>query len=136
VERARSEGNVVVGFAATHRIEAAATAGGAAATRRGPTAVGAATATAVVVVVLAPAAAAATAAAAEQLDTVGDDLRRVPLLPVLVVPRPRLDAAFDVDLLALLQVILQRLGLLAQQDDAMPLGLLDPVAGLAVLADR
>ena len=93
---------------------------------------------AVIVVVLATGAAATTpraaTAATEQLDPVGHDLGGVPLLAVLVVPGPRLDAALDVDLLALLQVVLQRLGLLAEQDDAVPLGLLDPVAGLAVLA--
>ena len=50
------------------------------------------------------AAAAASAAAAEQHDLVAADLGGVALVAVLVVPLARLEAAFDVDLLALRQV--------------------------------
>ena len=51
---------------------------------------------------------AAAPAAAEQHDPVAADLGRVALVAVLVVPLPRLQPAFDVDLLALRQVLVER----------------------------
>src|SRR4029079_2379874 len=72
--------------------------------------------------------AAATAAAltaAEHLEVLADDLGLVLLLAaVLVVPRARLDAPLDEDLLALGEVLAGDLGLLAVADDVVPLGLL------------
>src|SRR5687768_6680013 len=68
------------------------------------------------------AATAAAVAAAEQHDLVGLHFRRVVLLAVLF-PLPRLQAAFEIDLLALYEIGLQRVRRLAPQDDAMPLGL-------------
>src|SRR5574338_317226 len=47
-------------------------------------------------------------------------------------PPPRLQAALDVKLLALHQVLLERFGRLAPEDDPMPLGLLLPLAALVV----
>ena len=52
--------------------------------------------------------AAAAATAAQQHDAVAADFGRVALVAVLVVPLPRLQAALDVDLLALLQVLVER----------------------------
>ena len=65
---------------------------------------------------------AAATAAAEQDDLVGLDLGGVVLLAVLL-PAAGLEPAFEVDLLALGEVRLQRLGLLAPQHDAVPLRL-------------
>ena len=70
--------------------------------------------------------------AAEQHDPVAADLGRVALVAVLVVPLPRLQAALDVDLLALGQVLGERFGRLAPEHDAVPLGLFLPLAGLVV----
>src|SRR5688500_9431666 len=67
-------------------------------------------------------AAAATTAPAEQRDAIGLDLGRVSLVTVLVVPLPRLQAALDVALLTLRQILLQRLGLFAPQHHPVPLG--------------
>ena len=47
--------------------------------------------------------------AAEEHDPVAADFGRVSLVAVLVVPLPRLQATLDVDLLALRQVLVQRL---------------------------
>ncbi len=46
------------------------------------------------------------------------------LLALFIVPLAGLDAAFDIDLVALLQVLLRELRLLAPQDDPVPLGAL------------
>ena len=72
------------------------------------------------------------AAAAEQLHAVGDDLGRVALLAFLVLPLARADAAFDVDRRALLQVFARDLGGLAEERDAMPLGVLLLLAALVL----
>ena len=72
------------------------------------------------------------AAAAEQHDPVAADLGRVALVAVLVVPLARLQPALDVDLLALGQIFGQRLGRLAPQHDAVPLGFFLPLTGLVV----
>src|SRR5262249_61149827 len=79
-------------------------------------------------------AAAAVTPAAEHLNAVCDDLGHVFLLAVLVVPTARLEPAFDVDLLALLQIVLQRFRLFAEQLDPVPLGLLLPVVVLILTA--
>src|SRR5688572_6790422 len=73
---------------------------------------------------------AAASATAEQDHTVGANFGRLDLLAFLVGPFARLDLAFDVDLLALGQVRLNRFGRLSPDDDAMPLGVftLLPVA--------
>src|SRR5688572_31066994 len=76
--------------------------------------------------------AAPTAAAAEQRNAIGLDLGGVAFVAVLVVPRPRLQPALDVDLLALRQVLLQRFGLLAPQHHAVPFGLFLPLLILVV----
>src|SRR5690606_29001924 len=70
------------------------------------------------------------AAAAEQDDAVGLDLGGVGLLAFLL-PLAGRQAAFDEDLLALDEIGLKRLGLLAPQHDAMPFGLLVLLAVLA-----
>src|SRR4029450_5819599 len=72
---------------------------------------------------------------AEQLDAVRDDLGRVLLLAVLVVPAAGLQAALDVDLLALLQVLVHGAAALlrvAEHLDAMPLDLVGPLVGFAI----
>ena len=69
----------------------------------------------------------------EVLDGVGDQLRGVPLLAVLVFPLAGLDAALDVDLGALAQVLRGELRLLAPGDDAEPLGLFLPLALLVLV---
>src|SRR6185436_7652751 len=74
---------------------------------------------------------AAAATAAQQDQVVGDDLRGVALIAVLILPTTRLDAAFNVDLLALGQVRGDVLG--TPQDDVVPVGLFLPLAGLLVL---
>src|SRR5882672_8559300 len=70
----------------------------------------------------AAAAAASAATAAEEHDLVALDLGGVALVAVLIVPLTRLEAAFDVDLLALGQVLGQRFGDLPPEHHAMPLG--------------
>src|SRR3954471_23613896 len=69
-------------------------------------------------------AAAPAAGAAEQHDAVAANLRGVALVAVLVVPLARLQPAFDVDLLPLGQILVERLGGLAPEHDAVPLRLL------------
>src|SRR5688500_3189604 len=74
----------------------------------------------------------AAAPAAEELHGLGDDLGRVALLPFLVRPLARLQAALDVDRAALVQVLPAVLRGAAPGDDAVPLG---PLLGrLPVLA--
>src|SRR5262245_6285999 len=77
-------------------------------------------------------AASAATTAAEQRDPVRLDFCRIPLVAVLVIPLARLQATFDVDLLALRQVLLQALRLLAPQDDAVPLGFFLALSALVV----
>src|SRR5262249_19595915 len=62
-------------------------------------------------------------ATAEQLDAGGHDFGAVALLALLVLPLARADAAFHVDLPALLAVLADDLGGLAPHDHAVPLGL-------------
>src|SRR4029453_4196487 len=52
------------------------------------------------------------------------DLGRIPLVAVLVVPLPCLQPALDVDLLALDQILVERLSRLPPENYAVPLGLL------------
>src|SRR5260221_14147869 len=70
--------------------------------------------------------------AAQQDDAVAANLGRVALVALLVVPLTRLEAAFDVNLLALLQVLIQRLRLLAPENDPVPLRLFLALAFLVV----
>ena len=74
------------------------------------------------------------ASAAEQRHAVGLDLSRVALVAVLVVPLPRLQTAFYVDLFSLCQVFLQAFRGLSPEHDAVPLGLLLPLV-VAVVPD-
>src|SRR5258705_4677206 len=75
---------------------------------------------------------AAAASAAEQRDGVGLGLWRVAPVFLLFVPLARLQAALDVDLLALGEIFLQALRLLAPQDDAVPLGFFLALPALVV----
>jgi len=61
-------------------------------------------------------------AATEHLHFVGNDLGRVALVAVLVLPLVGPDAPFDIDLAALLEILAGRLGQLAEEDDAVPFG--------------
>src|SRR5258706_8145838 len=79
-----------------------------------------------------PGAAAHALARAQHLHLVGDDFRRVLVGPVLVLPLARLQAPFDVDLRALLQVLARDLGELAEERDAMPFRLLLHLAVLVL----
>src|SRR5688572_30015525 len=79
----------------------------------------------------------AAAAATAQHDQLTDvDLGGVPSLAVLVLPLPILDASFDVDLVALLDVLLDDVGelrsLRVPHDAAMPFGLLLAVTRRAI----
>src|SRR4029079_515367 len=60
-------------------------------------------------------AAAPTAASPQEHDPIAADLGRIALVAVLVVPLARLQTSLNVNLLALLQVLVERLGLLAPQ---------------------
>jgi hypothetical protein len=64
------------------------------------------------------------AAAIQHLHVAHDDLRRIPLLPTLIIPLPRLQTTFDKDLAALLQILTDDLSQLAPEHEAMPLGTL------------
>src|SRR5207249_336199 len=77
-------------------------------------------------------AAPAAASAAEQHDTVAADFSGIALVPVLVVPLPRLQPPFDVDLLPLDEVLGERFGGLAPKHHAVPFGLFLPLARLVV----
>ena len=86
-----------------------------------------------------PAAAAAAAAvvtAAEELHGVGDDVDRLALVALLVLPLAPLEAAVDGDRAALGQVARAVLALRAPDGDVEVVGLVDPLAGRAVLAAR
>src|SRR5690606_7114528 len=69
-------------------------------------------------------AAVAAVAAAEQLQRLGNDLGRVAILTILVLPLSRADTAFDVDGAAFHEVLAGDLGKATEQRDAMPLGFL------------
>src|SRR5262245_3730164 len=58
-----------------------------------------------------------TLAATHELDALGNDLGHGPLLAVLAFPVPGLQATFDEDLTALVEVFAARFGLLAPHDD-------------------
>src|SRR6185295_3703178 len=64
----------------------------------------------------------ALAATAEHLDVLRHDLGGVALLPLLVLPLTRADAAFDIHLTAFREVLADDLGLLAPHHHPMPLG--------------
>ena len=72
------------------------------------------------------------AARAEHLHAIGNDLSGIALLAFLVLPLARLQATFDVDLAALLEVLARDLGKSAEEGDAMPLGALLLRAGLVL----
>ncbi len=79
--------------------------------------------------------AAAAARLAEQRQLVDEDLGAVLLLAgLLVVPGAGLDLAFDEDLRAFLDVVAHDLGGALEGDEVVPLGLVGPVAVLALLA--
>src|SRR5687768_2464896 len=73
---------------------------------------------------LRPAAATAAAAAAQHLHAVRDDLGGVLVLAFLVLPLAGADAALDVDRRAFLEVLAGDLRELAEEGDAVPLGVL------------
>src|SRR5665213_1475606 len=75
---------------------------------------------------------AAAAAATEQDDLVAANLRRVPLVAVLVVPLPGLQPSLDVNLLPLGEVFGERFGRLAPQHHAVPFGFFLALAALVV----
>jgi len=72
-------------------------------------------------------------AAAQHLHVLGDDVGRVTLDAVLVGVLAGLQAAFDVDRGALLEVLAHDLGQAAEERDAVPFGQFLLFAGLAVL---
>src|SRR6185503_10715417 len=69
-----------------------------------------------------------TAAAADEAHVLGDDLGAPALLAFLVLPLPRAQRALDQHGAALRQVLLRQVGLLAEEHDRMPLGLVLPAA--------
>src|SRR5664279_2148846 len=72
-------------------------------------------------------------AATEHLHVAGDDLGRVLLDAILVLPLAGFQAPFDVDRAALLQIFAGDLGKLVVEDDTVPFRLFRFVAGLLVL---
>src|SRR6185436_4423181 len=64
------------------------------------------------------------ASPAEQLHAVGDDFGRKALLPFLVLPFARADAAFDVAGRTFFQILTGDFGELAEERDAVPFGVL------------
>src|SRR5262245_31625129 len=74
----------------------------------------------------------AATSATEQDNPVAADLGRITLVAVFVVPLARLQPAFDVDLLALGEVLSQRFRGLSPKHDAMPLSLFLTLAGFVV----
>src|SRR5687767_9038633 len=76
---------------------------------------------------------AAALAAAEHLHHVGADLGGVAVLTLLVLPLARAQAAFDVDLRALLEVFAGDGRQLAEERDPVPFGRLFHFAALLVL---
>src|SRR6516164_4506183 len=71
-------------------------------------------------------AAAAACAAAAEAHVLRDDLGAPALVAFLVLPLPRAQRALDEHGAALRQVLLREVGLLAEQHDRMPLGLVLP----------
>ena len=68
-----------------------------------------------------------------RVEALQHDLGRVAVLAVLVLPFARLQRAFEINLRAFLEVLLGDLGeALAEDHDAMPFGLLAPLAGCLV----
>src|SRR5690606_29039018 len=80
-------------------------------------------------------AAATFTAAADELHRVGHDLRGVVLLALFLVARGA-QAALDVHLTALREVVVAVLGLLAPHRDPVPLGLLDHLVVLVLVPAR
>src|SRR5690606_19205163 len=81
-----------------------------------------------------PAAAAGSVATAEHDQLTGGDLRHVSGVPVLVVVGAVLDLTFEVDAIALLQVLLGDVGEGGPGDDPVPLRLLLLLTALVVPA--
>src|SRR5437764_3611993 len=79
-------------------------------------------------------AAPAAVARAQELDRVGDDLDRLALASVLALPLAPLEPALDRDRPSLGAVIGAVLSLCAPDGDVEVVGLVDPLAALAVLA--
>ena len=80
---------------------------------------------------------AATAAGIEhgelRVETLQHDFGRIAVLPVFILPFARLQSTFEVNLRAFLEILLGDLGqAFAEDDDAMPFGLLSPFAGVLV----
>src|SRR6202034_1842262 len=73
-----------------------------------------------------------TAAAAEHLQLVADDLGRVTLVALLVLPFAGAQAPFDIDLRALAQIFAGDLGEAPEERHAMPLGALLLLAALLI----
>src|SRR5215204_1083755 len=73
---------------------------------------------------------------AEELDGVGNDIHRLPLLAVLALPLAPFEPAVDRDRAALLEVRGAVLALRAPDRDVEVIGLLAPLAGRRVLATR
>src|SRR2546423_89787 len=78
---------------------------------------------------------AAAVAGAQELDRVGNDIDRLPLVPLLVLPLAPVEAAVDGHRTALREVLGAVLALRAPDRDVEVVGLLDPVAR-RVLAAR
>src|SRR5699024_3382560 len=68
----------------------------------------------------------------QHLHFVGDDFRAVPVLADLALPFARLQAAFDVDLAALTQILAGNFAQATEHDNAMPFGAFLHFAGLFV----
>src|SRR6266849_9640863 len=68
------------------------------------------------------------AAAAEHAEIVGHNLEAGPLLPLFVLPFAGLDAPFDVNQRAFLQILLGDFRLLTPHNNLVPLGALLPLA--------
>ena len=67
-------------------------------------------------------------------DVVGGDLQRGPLLAVAALELAGPEAALDEDAVALAELLGGALGAIAPDADPEPVGRLDPLAGLLVLA--
>src|SRR5262245_5861073 len=66
----------------------------------------------------------AAAAPSEHLHTIAADFGRIAFVAIFVSPLTRLQAAFDVDLASLAQVLAADLGLASEEGNSMPFGLL------------
>ena len=71
--------------------------------------------------------------ALEADDVVGGHVERGPLLAVLALELAGPEATLDEDAVALAELLGGALGAVAEDADAEPVGLLDPLAGLLVL---